>query len=200
MTDAPITVLMWPAGAALQALCVTKDVVVIGITTADTTDRTAARTQVRSAIIDVVSALIDCDPALLHLTNTPGQAPTLTGAANAMHIGVSIAHEAGMSVAAINLHGRIGIDIVQMVSIIAATSDWPQMAQDYLGPAAAARISSTETAERARRFAAEWTAQEARLKCVGHGLVEWNAAPASIAQLQVRPLDLPPQWIGALAI
>ena len=191
---------MWPADVGLLVLQHAPSVVVIGIETANSTDRTAARRQIRSALIDAVSKLTGRDATQLSVTSAPGRPLQILASMTDTNIGISIAHEAGLSVAAINPVGPIGIDIVRLDIVAASAADWPQMADDYLGAAAAARIAATAPAYRAQQFAIEWTAQEASLKCVGHGLVEWPAAPASISSLEVQPLALPLPWIGRLAM
>ena len=105
-----------------------------------------------------------------------------------------------MSVAAIHLHGPVGIDIVRRDAIAQAEADWPMLARDYLGPAASERISQANPAQRLQIFATEWTAQEARLKCRGLGLVEWDATRESITEFDLHPLVLTLQWIGMLAV
>ena len=191
-------VIMWPANAARLASIAAKEFVVIGIETAPTSDRTSARNQIRVAITESLGIVTGHDSARLRITSRPGQ-PLQVGATA---IGLSIAHDAGLSVAAINLHGAVGIDIMRLdtlAPITADAGDWQQLAADYLGPAALQRIRRSRSAQRGQQFATAWVAQEARLKCVGQGLIEWTAAPAKITRLLVHPLVLPPQWIGAVA-
>lgn len=196
MPRRPLTVLAWPAHEALHNLQRTDDVFAIAIATAPTTDRTSARRQIRTALGEALHVLTGCDVSLFKLDSVPGQPLQLVDT----NIGLSISHEAGMSVAAIHLHGAVGIDIVRRDAVAQASEDWPMLARDYLGPTASQRISNAEAAQRLQVFAAEWTVQEARLKCRGLGLVEWDAARESITECDVHPLDLPQQWIGTLAI
>ena len=105
-----------------------------------------------------------------------------------------------MSVAAMHLHGAVGIDIVRRDAVAHAEADWPMLARDYLGPAASQRIGHADPAQQLQIFATEWTAQEARLKCRGLGLIEWDAARESVAELNLHPLTLPSEWIGMLAV
>lgn len=191
---------MWPVDAGMLVSQHAPSVVVIGIETANSTERTSARRQIRSALIDAVSKLTECDPAQLSVTSAPGRPLQLLASMIDTNIGISIAHEAGLSVAAINSAGPVGIDLVRLDIVAASAADWPQMADDYLGANAAARIAAAEPIHRAQQFAFEWAAHEARLKCVGYGLVEWPAAPTSISYLKVQPLALPLPWIGMLAM
>ena len=192
----PLTVLAWPAQEALRATQRTESIFVIGIETAPTNDRTAARCAIRSAICEALGVLIGCDASHVHFASVPGQPLQMIGAS----IGLSISHELGMSVAAIYLHGAVGIDIVRREAIAQAAADWPILARDYLGPAATTHISESDPAQRLPVFAAEWTAQEARLKCRGLGLVEWDSARESISECDLHPLTLALPWIGTVAI
>ncbi len=69
--------------------------------------------------------------------------------------------------------------------------DWQRVANDYLGPAAANRITG------AYGFAQEWTRREAQLKCCGLGITEWDA----IQELQygkIMMLALPHGYVGSV--
>lgn len=192
----PLTVLAWPAHDALRAMQHTDRVFVISIETVPTNDRTAARHAIRTAICEALDVVTGCDASQRDVASVPGQPVHLAGSP----IGLSISHEVGMSVAAIHLHGAVGIDIVRRDAISEVAADWPILARDYLGPAAAARIGASDLTQRLAVFADEWTAQEARLKCRGFGLIEWDAARESIAAFNLHPLTLPQPWIGTLAI
>jgi len=70
---------------------------------------------------------------------------------------------------------------------------------DYLGPDAAQALTVADPAARPAVFAAAWTDHEARLKCLGIDLGEWDADPR-LAQCSVYALDLPEGLIGTLAL
>ena len=76
-------------------------------------ERASARAQVRQAVRQALCAWLALAPDQIALTSTPGQAPRLVlkGARTA---GLSVSHEAGLSLAAINLHGRIGVDLMRV--------------------------------------------------------------------------------------
>ena len=192
----PITVLAWPARNALQNLQRSDDIFVIAIDTAPTNDRPAARRQIRAAVIEALGVLNGCAPSRFDLATVPGQPPRLVGT----QIGISLAHEVGLSVAAIHLRGAVGIDIVKRDAVVQPEVDWYLLAHDYLGPAALKRIDDADRGQRPQVFATEWAAQEARLKCRGLGLIEWDAARESMKKFDLHPLELAPPWIGMLAI
>ena len=189
-------VLPWPAQAALKRQQEHATLFVISITTVETNDRRAARRQIRTALAEALGVLLGSDPSHYQLDPTRGKPPRLQGTT----IGVSISHESGLSVAAINLHGAVGIDIVRRDIVAAAESDWTRLAHDYLGPTASKRIASCDSAQGPDCFASEWTTREARLKCSGSALVEWFLQPDALSQYAARTLDLAMPYIGTLVV
>ena len=187
-------VLPWPAQAELQQQQENTTLFVISITTVETSDRRAARRQIRTALAEALGVLLGRDPSQYHLDPTPGRPPRLHGTT----IGLSLSHESGLSVAAINLDGAVGIDIVRRDIVAAAASDWGRLARDYLGPAASERITASSIAQRLDCVCNEWTAREARLKCSGNALVEWILHPDPLAHYAAQPLNLPMPFIGTL--
>jgi 4'-phosphopantetheinyl transferase len=159
-------------------------------------DRTSARAQVRLAVLQVLEVALALAPDQIVLTSTPGQPPRLV-LAGYRAAGLSISHEAGLSLAAINLHGGVGVDLMR-----APQQDEPAdligVARDYLGPAAALALADVALHLRPIAFAKAWTAHEAGLKCGGLALAEWRPAPPS-APLRIAELQLPAPYIGAVA-
>ncbi len=166
--------------------------------------RSEARAQIRLAVRQVLARLLARSPEQIVLTSTPGQAPVIVieGVLHqACGIGLSISHEAGLSLAAINLHGPIGVDLMRVPQASAqeSWSDLLLLARDYLGPACAARLAGVTPQLRRTAFASAWTTHEASLKCRGLGLAEWCAALPLVA-LQIAALDLPAPFIGSVAM
>jgi 4'-phosphopantetheinyl transferase len=85
--------------------------------------------------------------------------------------GFSISHEAGFSIAAVNLHGAVGVDLMQ----VQAVPDWHAVSQDYLGAEVATRLSGMPESIRPIAFAKAWCRREAFLKLHGLALDEWTA-------------------------
>ena len=169
---------------------------IIAVPTPQTNLRGQARELVRDALRASLGNLLGCAPGAVPLEIEPGQAPALMLPTTWIHL--SISHEAGLSLAAIRVGGRIGIDL--MASDAAALSDQEALARDYLGPQAAAAMHSAPTAERQVAFARLWTAHEACLKCLGLPLQEWSPDLAGqIARCRVAALRLPANYVGAAA-
>lgn len=174
-------------------------VFVISVATDGGTLREPARAQLRQALMEALSAVLKVPGAAISLRSTPGQAPGIVIAASSnneaipRHIACSFSHESGLSLAAVNLHGAIGIDIMRVVD----TPDWQAVSHDYLGPDVTATLLALPAVDRPRAFAQAWTANEARLKCLGRQLSEWQPSTNGGA-LRCLALDLPGGFTGAL--
>lgn len=182
---------LWGTGTEIPA-----DLLVISVATADSTLREAARAQLRDALREVLSLQLGCAPESVVLQSIPGQPLRVEQPSHGQNVGLSISHEAGLSVAALRRSGPVGVDILR----IAPAFDWQAVARDYLGPQCLRRIASQPAPDQPQAFASEWTSLEAGLKCLGIGLQEW--CPALAQQLKsccVMALDLPAGLCGAVA-
>ena len=183
--SAPVTVHWWP----FAALSAPDGIVVIGVE--GDGDRPRARVRVREAIHDSLLALTG---TAVTLHGDAGEAPWAIGA-DGRRIGLSISHEGALSIAAIHLHGSVGVDMLHAQ----LPADALAVALDYLGPAAAQALTVAAPDARPTVFATAWTEHEARLKCLGIDLGEWNDNPL-LAACRVVPLALPAGLIGTLAL
>jgi 4'-phosphopantetheinyl transferase len=163
----------------------------------DATGRGAARALVRGALREALGQMAGLAPDAIVIQSTPGCAPAVSyPGRHGPAPGISISHDEPLSLAAINLRGPVGVDLMRVQDI----PDWRAVAHDYLGPHATALLDSTLAAERAAAFARAWSAHEARLKCQGLQLTEWT--PALAARLDgchCRELVLPAGIKGAVA-
>jgi len=183
--SAPVPVHWWP----FTGLTATNGIVVIGVE--GDGDRPRARVRIREAIHD---ALLAITGQAVTLHGEPGEAPW------AIQVGgqrawLSISHEGALSIAGINLHGHIGVDMLHTQ----LPADALAVTLDYLGPDAAQALTVAEPAQRPLVFAEAWTDHEARLKCLGIDMGEWDANPL-LANCQVTALDLPEGLIGKVAL
>ena len=97
---------------------------------------------------------------------------------------VSVTHEREVSLVAWCERGCIGIDIVDAERSLAA--DAADVATLYLGAEVAAGVGRDRL-----RFAQAWARHEARLKCLGLELDEWEALPhAALARCEVAQVRL----------
>jgi 4'-phosphopantetheinyl transferase len=195
----PVDVHCWPQdqAQALMDLKGTHGLTVIRVDLPDRPPREVARKRIRIAVRETIAAFLQVSIAEVRLRSQPGQALTLEFPQ--YPIGVSISHEEGISVAALHLHGRIGIDLMRIDHT--PLPDWEPVTIDYLGPIAYERLVSLPAAQRTAAFADAWTGHEARLKCWGLTLTEW--APALAQQLtscRAHPLNLSSTLRGAVAL
>ena len=182
--------LLEPAGSGAAA-----DLLVVSVVTPDSTLRDAARAQMRDALREVLSLQLGCAPESVVLQSIPGQPLRVEHPVHGQNIGLSVSHEAGLSVAALRRNGTVGVDIMR----IAPSFDWQAVARDYLGPKAVCRITSQPESEQSLAFAREWTRLEAGLKCLGLVLQEWNPALAKqLESCRFRKLALPTRLCGTV--
>lgn len=182
----PVT--WWPGTLASSA----DGVHVIGLRGSG--DREAARLEIRQALREAIAQLYGFSPADIMIQISPGDSPAVSfpRSAGTRPPGISISHDGSISLAAINLGGPVGIDVMQVQDI----DDWRAVARDYLGPATLSELEAAAASQRAGALARAWTEHEARLKCHGRQLAEWTVAP--LAAL-CRSLELPAPFVGAVA-
>lgn len=171
--------------------------IVIGIAAAPGERREPARERIRLAARQAAAQLSGLALEHIELASQPGQAPRLllTRAGVKSAAGLSISHEDGLSLAAINLRGPVGVDLMRVREV----PDWQAVARDYLGGAVAAELARLAPEERAPAFARAWTAREAGLKCEGLALAEWTALPCT-ARWRGLELALPAGLCGTLVV
>ncbi len=199
----PVLPLAGPAPAAGVPLALPPGVTgvyVIAVST-DGLDRPAQRVRVRAALVQLAARLLAVPAARIAIAAAPGQRPriVLSGADGRPQSGptpgCAISHEDGLSLAALHLHGAVGVDLMRPQPV----PDWAQLAHDYLGPQVASQLAACPPAQRAQALALAWTAREADLKCRGLGLSEWTGA-APDGHCRLHALALPEGYVGTLAL
>lgn len=168
---------------------------VLPVKTPETLLRDSARQIVRRALGDALTKILAAKDGSIELLSSPGQPIRL--APPWSHIGISVSHEPGLSLAAVHLGGPVGIDLMRLGAPIAEIE---LLAHDYLGPAETLAIGTQPVEMRQLAFANAWTRLEARLKCLALPLNEW--APeleTQLATCTVTELAMPSGWIAAVA-
>ena len=163
-------------------------VLVVGI--AGALPRTEARQRIRLAVREAVAQWLNIAIDGVSVDSQPGHAPRLLLAGRAAWL--SISHDEGLSLAAVHLHGPVGIDVMRVQEI----DDWFAVATDYLGPQVAQSLVACPAGQRPLALAQAWTVREAGLKCAGRALDEWNGA-AIDCRLQALPM--PARFVATLA-
>ncbi|NTV69582.1 MAG: hypothetical protein HGA71_05470 [Azonexaceae bacterium] len=185
MRDRPPVVLHWP-GIADPA----QDLIIVAIETPKTTIRDVARQRVRDVLRDILGDV--------ELISSPGQPLRLAIRDNPP--GISVSHEAGLSLLAIHRGGPVGVDLLRVPNAPNWQSQIAILADDYLGPYVAQQLSVAAQPEQIVQFAQAWTEHEARLKCLGVPLIEWSPhLKARLAPCRAQRLTLPDGYIGAVA-
>jgi 4'-phosphopantetheinyl transferase len=194
-----MTVHPWPQAQALAVhdLGTTRGLAVLSVAMPDQPTRAIARQRVRAALRETIAAWLKVPVAEVVLGANPGQ-PLLLQAPH-HYVGVSVSHEAGISLAALHAHGSIGVDLMRVELV--APPDWELVAKDYLGATTYSELAQQPVSESAAAFASAWTAHEARLKCLGLRLIEWSPAlEQAVTACTVSPLKLPPDLRGTVAV
>ena len=163
-------------------------VLVIGI--AAVLPRWEARLRIRAAVRVAAAQWLKMDIESISLESMPGAPPRLLLAGSAA--GLSLTHDDGMSLAAIHLHGAVGIDVMRVQDV----PDWANLARDYLGPQVAGELAACADALRPLRLAQAWTAHEAALKCAGLQLKEWDGVALNC---HLQAVETPQNFVAMLA-
>ena len=163
-------------------------------------EREAARRAIRVALTAALADATGLPVAGIRIGGSPGEVPFASvscGSSGERRFGVGISHDGALSVAAFRLDGGpVGIDVMQVTDV----PDWEAVARDYLGPDCAAALGRVPAAARADAFARAWSEREARLKCLGMPLTEWDAAETSrLAACACRAIALPTGYVGTVA-
>jgi len=183
--DMPPAIMRWPA-----AFDKTQELLIVAVDTKNTPIRESARQLVRSVLREILGDV--------ELISDPGQPIRL--ARPDSRLGISVSHENGLSLLAINLSGPVGIDLLRTPDSTDCQAQIPTLAGDYLGPEAARRIANLPPGEQMLAFTQAWTAHEAGLKCWGRALGEWNVTlEKELAACRMHPLPLPAGYVGAVA-
>ncbi|MGV7206955.1 4'-phosphopantetheinyl transferase family protein [Oxalobacteraceae bacterium A2-2] len=189
---------VWPWPGMLPAP--QRGVFVIAVRTDGHTRRDRARLLVREAVREVLGSLLGIASSSVKIQSTPGEPPRILILSTRdvpPAPGCSFTHEAGLSLAAVNLYGPVGVDLMKVQD----SPDWHRVARDYLGPEMEQELLACPPERRMQTYAQAWTANEARLKCLGRQLAEWDAgAAAPSAPLELRTLRLDPGLAGSLVL
>jgi 4'-phosphopantetheinyl transferase len=164
---------------------------VLVIAIAAPASRVEARARVRLAVRQAAAQWLSMDVDTISVQSNPGQAPRLL--LDDRTVDLSISHDEGLSLAAVHLHGKVGLDLMRVESI----PDWEELARDYLGPQAAQALAACSAMERPLALAQAWTAREAALKYAGLQLVEWNGV---IIDCRLQALEMPQHYVATLAL
>ncbi len=173
-----------------------QSLIVIAVRTLPTSSRPQARKLIRLAITQVLARQLACPEAEIKLISQSGQALKLLHPT--LNIGLSISHESGLSLAAINMNGRVGVDLIDVKSIPNA-HEMNTLALEYLGTQSAENLAFLPSELQKLAFAEAWTEFEARLKFQEKSLSEWTASNAlQVSTFASQTLKMPENYIGTV--
>jgi len=151
---------------------------------------------IRTALLAALADALALPAARIRLGGEPGEAPYAL-VDDGRRIDLAISHDGDVSVAALRVDGDVGIDVMRVTDV----PDWHAVARDYLGPACAAALAGVPAPARAAAFARAWSEREARLKCRGLALAEWDAdLDGELALCRCLPLAVPDGYVATLAL
>jgi len=166
------------------------------IATPETPLRDGARRIVRTALREILVDLLPATRESPALISVPGQPIRLAPPWAA--VGLSVSHEPGLSLLAINLDGPVGVDLLRIATLPA---DSDAVTRDYLGPETARALAMLPAGLQRQAFAVAWVRFEARLKCRALELREWTPELAEqLSTCRFADLVMPAGWAGAVAV
>lgn len=148
----------------------------------------------RAALRRLLAMQLDCHPADVGITQTPGGKPMLAGHRD---IDFNVSHSGCHALIAICRRGVVGIDIERRTDSVDVMN---------LAPLVLTSMERNEPAEQALDFFDRWVVKESVLKALGLGITEYLQAvsvfPADGGRLQisVTPIDWPPFCVDVLQV
>jgi 4'-phosphopantetheinyl transferase len=115
------------------------------------------------------------------------------------HIGLSVSHEPELSIAAINMNGNVGVDLMAIRSI-PEEPELHTIALEFLGVEIVNSILLQPIHAQKIAFAKAWTSLEASLKLKGEALIEWGVGrDEKLINSHLKSLVLGDGYVGAIA-
>ena len=169
------------------------NLLLISMTTDPSASRAQARLGIRAHLRDALGEWLDLKPHAITFISEPGKPPRVI-IDGEPEPGLSISHETGLSLAAVNLQGPVGVDLMKPQDI----ADWLIVSKDYLGPTITCQLLATPDTQRTLAFTKAWCQREALLKLHGQPLMESAALPVLAGC--VGQIDLPLPWVAMVAL
>lgn len=169
------------------------NLLLISMTTDPSASRAQARQGIRAHLRDALVGWLDVKPDSITFISVPGRPPRVI-IDGEPEPGLSISHETELSLAAVNLQGPVGVDLMKTQDI----ADWLIVSKDYLGPTTTCQLLATPDIQRTLAFTKAWCRHEALLKLHGQPLMESAALP--VLEGCVGQIDLPLPWVAMVAL
>lgn len=184
----------WPISNYVEPV---KGLMIFGIRLGLNISRSEARFKIRMALQEFLAIQLNYSPSNIELLYKAGRSPKLMKPN--LNIGISFSHEPGLSICAIHMNGKVGIDLIAIKNI-PSESEINILAKDYLGIQITKKISELSGNQKKTSFAKSWTSLEAKLKCQENCLVEWSPSiERYLSGLISHDVNLGPDYIGSIA-
>ena len=173
--------------------------VVIGLSFPPNLQRETARQQLHLAITELLMQTFSSAAEEIRLIRVAGS--KLQCFIATQEVFISVSHEPGLSLAAISQKQQPGIDLMAIKQM----DDWLDVAGIYFSPQQIAALQQAQDGERATLFAQYWTMMEARFKCAGIAMTEYDdrvqqQMASVLKDAQIYALALPAGYIGTLIL
>jgi 4'-phosphopantetheinyl transferase len=173
--------------------------VVISLSFPQNLQREVARQQLHLAITELLIQAFSCAAEQIRLIRVAGS--RLQCFVATQEIFISVSHEPGLSLAAISRKRQSGIDLMEAKPI----DDWQNIARIYFNPQQIAALQQAQDCDRASLFARYWTMMEARFKCAGVAITEYDKhlqqqMASVLKDARSYALTLPAGYIGTLIL
>jgi len=132
------------------------------------------RNATRDLLRDLLATYLRCKPEHVPLSLETGEAPSVAATWRGLPLFISLSYGAGVGAVALCPGAPVGIDLAEVIPM----PDWERVATLYLGMEVEQHFATLDGSVRELAFATEWSAMEARSKCLGIGLEEWSTAHA----------------------
>jgi 4'-phosphopantetheinyl transferase len=146
----------------------------------------------RWALRYVLARCLDEEPGGIELALDPHGKPRLADAPERLHFNLS--HSGGLALVALCAEHEVGVDVEQ----VQPERDAVALAERGLPGEDAAAVQAAAEEERAMVFHQHWACHEARLKCLGVGLV--GAEQDGSSTVSIAPLEIDAGYAAAVAV
>lgn len=173
--------------------------VVISLLFPQNLQRETARQQLHLAITELLMQAFSCTAEQIRLIRIAGS--RLQCFIATQEIFISVSHDPGLSLAAISQKQLPGIDLMAVKTM----DDWQDVAGIYFNPQQIAALQQAQDCDRASLFAQYWTMMEARFKCAGIAMTEYDEhvqqqMESALKDSSSYALTLPAGYIGTLIL
>ncbi|MGN6274690.1 MAG: 4'-phosphopantetheinyl transferase family protein [Solirubrobacterales bacterium] len=151
----------------------------------------ASRSVSQQPLRQVLARYLDLAPSRIAVGRDERGKPRL--AKNGDHLQFNLSHSADLMLVAVARGTQVGVDVEKMKP----RGNLLRLAERALEPAAAAEVLEAAPHQRIELFHRAWTQHEARLKCLGGGLLRRSADGVDVA---LEEVEVPATYVATVAL